>query len=159
MTDDVLGSIGVEGLKIRAYRWFTTYVGFTDANGNYCVDGTFTRPADYKFDFERYDFSVNDHSGGPQQINESNKLGPWNFELANYDKFCGTIFRAAFHYYYKDVQGLRRSPQNSFWATQLKIGAFNESGPNGNHAAERRLLGLGLTIHIYNPDRNSSEIM
>ena len=47
MTDDALGSIGVEGLKIRAYRWFTTYVGFTDVNGNYCVDGTFTRPANY----------------------------------------------------------------------------------------------------------------
>ena len=159
MTDDVLGLIGVEGIKVRARRWFTTYTGITDADGYYHVDGTYSRPANYWFNFERYDFSVNDHGGGPQEIGEYKLEGPWNFELENYDKFCGTIFRAAFHYYYKDIQGLRRPPLNSFWATQLKIGAFNWT-QNSAHGSmwENRPNLLGSLINVFHPDRSSMDI-
>jgi hypothetical protein len=158
MNDDFLGTIGVEGIKVRARRWFTTYTGITDANGYYAVDGWYTRPANYSFDFERYDFSVNDHRGGPQSIGPYNLKSPWNFELANYDKFCGTIFRAAYHYYYKDIQGLRRPPLNSFWSTQVKLAAFDwyENKDNGDMWAGRNIL-FGSLIHIYHPQNGSME--
>jgi hypothetical protein len=159
MNDDVLGTIGVEGIKVRARRWFTTYTGITDANGYYHVDGTYTRPANYWLDFERYDFSVNDHSGGPKEISGPKVEVPWNVDFTGYDKFCATIFRAAHHYYYRDIQGLRRPPQNSFWNTQMKLGAFNESGGDlGDHSSWRRMFGLGEQIHIYGPNRSSMEI-
>jgi hypothetical protein len=70
------------------------------------------------------------------------------------------MFRAAFHYYYKDIQGFRRTPQNSFWATQIKLGVYNyeNEDANGNHAPIRRLFGIGEAIHIYNPSRRIDEI-
>jgi hypothetical protein len=159
LDDDIKGTIGVEGIKVRARRWFTTYTGITDENGYYAVDGWYTRPANYWLEFERYDFSVNNHSGGPREISGPKQEAPWNYHLEGYDKFVGTIFRAAIHYYYKDIQGLRRPPLNSFWATQMKIGAFDETGgSNGDHNAGRRFLGLGEAIHIYRPERSSSAI-
>ncbi|RZK40757.1 MAG: hypothetical protein EOO90_13695 [Pedobacter sp.] len=155
MTDDSLGTIGVEGLKVRARRWFTTYTGITDANGYYYVDGTYTRPANYWMDFERYQFSVNDHSGGPRVIDDIKQKGPWNLHLTDYDRFCATIFRAAFHYYYKDIQGLNRPPENSFWATQVKIGAYNYDGDS--NALPVRGMILGEFINIYNPNNSSRQ--
>lgn len=152
-------TIGVEGIKVRARRWFTTYSGYSDANGNYTVDGWFTRPANYWLDFERYEFSVNDHRGGPQEINGPKIKGAWNVNFEDYNKFCSTIFRAAYHYYYKDIQGLRRPPQNSFWKTQVKLAAFNweEHKDNGDMWAGRNIL-FGSLIHIYRPQRSTMNI-
>ena len=151
-------TIGVEGIKVRARRWFTTYTGITDVNGYYAVDGWYTRPANYWLDFERYDFSVNDHRGGPREISGPKQEAAWNLELTGYDKFCGEIFRAAHHYYYRDIQGLRRPPMNSFWATQVKIAAFDwyENADNGDMWAGRNLL-LGSLIHIYHPQQSSQD--
>ena len=141
-------TIGVEGIKVRARRWFTTYTGISDANGYYAVDGWYTRPANYWLDFERYDFSVNDHSGGPREISGPKQEAAWNVDFTGYDKFCATIFRAAFHYYYKDIQGLRRPPQNSFWSTQVKLGAFDY--PWENNTSLGRVFFFGELIKIYN---------
>lgn len=159
--DDVLGkTIGVEGIRVKVYRWFTTYTGITDAEGYYAVDGWYTRSANYWFQFERYDFSVNDHHGGPQEVSGPNHTeDAWNKDLKEYNKFCATIFRAAYHYYYKDIQGLRRPPQNSFWATQVKLAAFDweQTSDNGDMWEARNGL-LGSLIHIYRPQRTTEEI-
>jgi hypothetical protein len=159
MNDDTYGTIGVEGIRVKAYRWFTTYSGITDANGDYYVDGTYTRPANYWFQFERYDFSVNDHGGGPQEVSGGKMQTPWNIDLTGYNKFCATIFRAAFHYYYKDIQGLRRPPLNSFWGTQVKLAAFNwyENSAHGSMWENRPNL-LGSLINIFHPNRSSMDI-
>lgn len=156
VNDEVLGqTIGVEGIKVRARRWFTTYTGISDADGYYKVDGWYTRPANYWLDFERYDFSVNDHGGGPQEVNGPKIEDAWNVDFTDYDRFCATIFRAAFHYYYKDIQGLRRPPLNSFWATQVKIGAFE--GTHQNNTSLGRTFLFGELIKIYtNPNENQS---
>jgi hypothetical protein len=149
-------TIGVEGLKVRARRWFTTYSGITNAEGYYVVNGQFTKPANYWLDFERYDFSVNDHSGGPMEIGGPKQRASWNRTLDGYEKFCGNIFRAAHYYYYKDIQGLRRPPQNSFWSTQVKLAAFDwyENKDNGDMWAGRNLL-FGSLIHIYHPQNGT----
>jgi hypothetical protein len=89
------------------------------------------------------------------------RKGDWNLSIkGGTQEFYATIFRAAHHYYYKNIKGLRRPPQNSFWKTQLKIRAYNENNndANGNHAAWRRFLGLGSAIKIYNPQNDSKDI-
>ncbi len=48
---------------------------------------------------------------------------------------------------------------NSFWATQLKYRAMNESSSiNGSHCPSCRFLGLGSAIKIYNPQHESQAI-
>ena len=156
MYDDKLGTIGVEGLKVCARRWFTTHTGFVDANGYYSCDGTFKRPANYSYDYERYDFQI--RKGwlfSTAKLDGPKKTGNWDVHhvATSIHSYYSTIFRAAHHYYYKNILGLRRPPQNGFWKTQLKIKAVNETNSDydGNASPARRFLGLGSHIHIFNP--------
>lgn len=92
-------------------------------------------------------------------LNGPKKEGNWDLEMKD-DKqeYYATIFRAAHHYYYKDIKGLKRPPTNSFWRTKLRIKAFYESNGevNGSHREERRFLGA--QIKIYNPENPSIDI-
>lgn len=151
--------VGVEGVKVRARRWFTTHRGIANSSGYYSCDGTFRRPANYSIDWERYEFALQDGWLNGATYNGPKITGNWNLNLRG-DKqaYYATIFRAVHHYYYKDIRGLRRPPQNSFWRTQMKIRAYYEQNDdaNGSHKEERRFLGAQLKI--YNPDRESMRI-
>ncbi len=153
-------SIPLEGVKVRARRLMTTYTGITNRDGHFECDGTFKYKANYSIKWERYDFEIRDSWLGTATYNGPYKKGDWNLDdTIGVQKFYGTIFKAAHHYYYKDIKGLRRPPQNTFWKTQLTIRAYNEANAdNGQHCAPCRFLGLGSAIKIYNPQHPSSEI-
>lgn len=120
--DDNIGTsgnyIGVQGVQVRARRWLTTHRGIADSDGDYSCDGRFRRDANYSIDWERYDFALQDGWLNGATYNGPKKRGNWNLDLnSGKQKYYATIFRAAYHYYYKDIRGLRRPPQNSFWKT------------------------------------------
>ncbi|MFN8438893.1 MAG: hypothetical protein U0V72_14890 [Cytophagales bacterium] len=146
---------GVEGVIVKARRWFTTHQGMVDGNGNYSCDGTFKRDANYSLDWERYDFALREGWLDGANINGPKKEGNWDNDFqgtGDKNAFHAKVFMAAYRYYYQDIKGLRRPPQNGFWKTQLRIRCHNESDPdaNGFHSPVRRFLGLGSAIHIYN---------
>jgi len=163
--DDVLKkTIGMEGIKVKARRWFTTYTGYPDpTTGYYSCSGTFKRPANYSFDFERYEFHVKG-DGVRTYFDGPKRKGSWDYHFArskSQSEYMGaTVFRAAYHYYYKDIGGLRRPPLNSFWRTQMKLKAFNQKNDdiNGNLNSARRFLGLGNQIKLYNPQNDTDEL-
>ena len=154
--------VGVEGVKVRARRWFTTHRGIANSSGYYSCDGTFKRPANYSIDWERYDFALRDGWLNGATYNGPKKIGDWNLNLRD-DKqaYYATIFRAAHHYYYKDIKGLRRPPKNSFWHTQLKIRAYLENvsdeGSLGTHNSGWRAFGLHSPIKIYTYKRQARD--
>ncbi len=161
--DDFIGGyVGVEGAQVRARKWFTTHRGWVGADGYYSCDGTFKRKANYSIDWDRNGvFYLQDGwlngatNHGPKQE------GNWDLNLKdNKQEYYATIFRAAHHYYYKDIKGLRRPPQNSFLKTKLRIRACYETDDdrNGSHKPSRRFLGLGSAIKIYNPENKTEEI-
>lgn len=165
--DEHLGKIGMEGVRVDVKRWFTTHTGFVDANGYYSCDGRFKGSAKYNFKMERYNFRING-AGVREHYSSNTRKGNFDYHFSRKvnesEYFIATIFRAAFHYYYKDIQGLRRPPMNSTWKQQLKIKARNSSDEliNGNFSSYRRFLGLGNHIHIFNqlliPDRTTINI-
>lgn len=157
------GYFGFEGIKVRARRWFTTHTGITDANGNYSCNGHFRRPANYSFKWERYDFEIRNGAMTQPVADGPKQKGDWNVYLnksLGRPYYYSVIFRAAYHYYYKNIQGLRRPPQNAVFKTQLKIRAHYKEDPdkNGQTAEWRRFLGLGSAVHIFNPSRPATEI-
>ncbi len=159
--DNLSRYVGVEGVKVRARRWFTTHTGIANPSGYYSCDGRFRRDANYSIVWERHDFEIRKSWLGMAKYDGPKKRGNWDLNIKDgSQEFYATIFRAAHHYYYKNIKSLRRPPQNSFWQTQLKIRAYNESNndANGNHAAWRRFLGLGSAVKIYNPQNNSQDI-
>jgi len=47
---------------------------------------------------------------------DQKKRGDWNLNIkGGTQEYYATLFRAAHHYYYKNIKGLRRPSQNSFW--------------------------------------------
>ncbi len=144
-------SIPIEGLKVKARRYYTTYIGFTNSMGKFSVNGTFKRPANYCFEWERYDFSIRSGGYGQAGYNGPKIKGDWNLDIPasnTAQKLYATIFRASFAYYYGNRNGLRRPPENSTWNTQLKIGAYQQNGTS-NHCVACGYAGIGSRIKIY----------
>ena len=157
--------VPVNNLKVKARRWFTTHTGITGIDGQnpgcFVCDGSFSGKANYSLDFERYDFEIRDGWLSTATINGPEKKGEWTLDIYNTEtRFWATIFRAAEHYYFGNIKGLRRPPQNAFWNTQLKIRAHYENSENydGYHSPALRFLGLGSAIHIYNPEKQTRDI-
>lgn len=165
-TASVNSLVGIEGLEIKARRWFTTHRGYTDTNGFFICDGTFKNPCNYSFDWERYDFEImgDGASDGISGITyDGPKItGDWYLDITSGKHLnYASTFRPAYHYYYKDRKGLRQPPNNSFWKTKLKLKVFQGSDPDGsvgNHNPARRFLNLGSAIHIYAGGRSFEQI-
>lgn len=143
--------VGVHGAKVRARRWFTTRTSYTDEQGNYSVNGTFKRPANYSIKWKRYQFTVRSGAFGRAKYNGPKQKGDWNVKMGSptsgicddIQQYYAIIFQAAHDYYYNDIKGLQRPPQNSFWKPQMKISAiFQTNSINGRHEAWRRTFGI-----------------
>ena len=159
--DHLQGYVGLEGVEVRARRWFTTHKGIADAQGNYSCDGRFRRDANYKIKWERHQYSIRKGALGQAKLDGPKKRGDWNVDIKDgRQEYYATIFRASHHYYYKDIKGLRRPPQNTFWRPQMKIGARYEENGNigGDHGQWRRVLGILNWINIWDPDRLTQQI-
>lgn len=101
---------GMEGVLITARRWFTIFKGRPDFNGNYLVNGIFNRPCNYRLHFEAPGFNVRESFfnviafiDGPKSDN------PWSTTIGQgYNNFVGHIFRGAYRYHFKNIDGLLR---------------------------------------------------
>ncbi len=102
--------IGLEGVEVRARRWFTTYYGYGDFYGNYSVNGTFKNPCNYSLWMATNNFSVREHLLGLTfHIDGPKTSNNWNYDISSgYDRFEAHIFRGAFRYHYKNIDGLQR---------------------------------------------------
>lgn len=157
--------LGVEGLKVRAKRWFTTHTGFTDANGHFECDGRFKRQADYSFSFEREHFHVRD-----MEISHNNLKGDWNYHMVRENKTSGTIptvspftyatiFRAAYHYCYKNIHGLQRPPTQEKLRAKIKIDPVNKTDNANGVFSSGFFMGISAKhIEIYNHHNRIDEI-
>ena len=150
--------VPVEGVEVRARRWFTTHKGFTNQYGHFTADGTFQRPANYSIDWERYHFALRDAWLSSARYNGPKKAGDWNLYLnSGEQRYYATIFKAAYHYYYKPIKGLRRPLLNGTFRTQLKLKAKLELD-RSTHKWVRGLFSLGSAIKIKKYGRTSDKV-
>ena len=147
---------GVEGIQVRARRWFTTYDGMTNGNGNYTCDGKFKRPANYSIKWQRHHYSIRSGSIGQAKMDGPKKKGNWNVDIQDNDiqQFYAFIHLGAHHYYYGNILGLKRPPLNSSLKPQMKIGGFDKDG-TASHNDDRRYLGIRNQVRMYRRENNS----
>lgn len=153
--------VPVEGVRVRARRWFTTHTGMSNAQGRFSCSGRFRRPANYFIKWKRDDFTIRWSTLSAAKYRGPKKTGDWNLNIkGGTQEYYATIFRAAHHYYYKDIKGLKRPPQNYSWKTKIKISAKYETNDklNGQHCKDCRWFGIFSRIYIYNPQENTSDI-
>lgn len=162
--DTELGWQPIQGVKVRARRWFWTSTGYTDVNGNFRL-GSFKRPVRYQIVWETYQFGIRQKWWwffAKQAVhNGPYRKGSWNANLTSNSLgwFHGTIFQAAYHYYYQDINGLKRPYLNSFWKPRMTIRAHFEDNDDkhGVHSPVS-IAGIFARIRIYNPNRTSPQI-
>lgn len=102
--------VPLEGAEVTANRWFTTYNGYTDANGDYYLDGSFDRVADFTLRFKKNGFKIKRNRFSNVNVTRRNISGnSWSHDLTdNMPQMWGHMFRAAYRYYYGDAAGLQR---------------------------------------------------
>jgi hypothetical protein len=130
----------MEGVKVRARRWFIMYIAHPDFYGNYRMKHKFKRKCNYAIFFETNRFNVKQRfhnilQSGVCWINGPKQTGDWNHTIANgFDRFAGHIFRAAYRYHYKDIGGLRRpiSFRNLYMIKTTYIAINNDNGVGSN---------------------------
>lgn len=130
--DDVLQrQIPVHGAKVRARRWFTTHRGITDIDGNFRVDGTFKRPANYSIVWERANWDIREGWMIQAYYNGPKQQSPWNLAIGsatntNKSMRYATIHRAAHRFFYSQSLGLLKP------TSVQKIAYLHESGEDIN---------------------------
>ena len=154
--DDALNTyIGLEGVKVRARRWFTTHRGYTNAEGYYSCNGRFKRPANYSIVWERTYWDIRSGTFGQAYYNGPKKKGNWNLDIAkNKSLRYATIHRAAFFYWYRPdymVEFLSR-PIHS---RKVKICYYHKQG-NGINGDYWASIGAGILPDIRIYGKNSS---
>jgi hypothetical protein len=159
--DNMSNYMPIQGVEVRAKYWFTTHIGITNAQGYYSCNGTFKHDANYSIKWDRYNFSIRSGTVGQATYDGPKRKSDWYLNIdGGKSKYYATIFRAAYHYYYGDIKGLKRPPENSFWKPQMKIAAIYEvnNDANGLHAAWNRVFGICNWIKLYNPANQSQTI-
>lgn len=153
MFDNSLNKVvPVEGAQILIRQWFTVDSGITDGNGNFST-GTVRGQARYIIQWERQHYDIrNGWFGQAETRGPSKKKESWNYTITDVNDIqYAMIHRAAHHYYYKDIKGLRRPPFDSEMPSRMKIAAIHDlpDGLNGDTSFWRGLAGVLPTIRIY----------
>lgn len=159
--DDAAGRfVPVVGAEVRARRWFTTHIGWTNNNGLYSAVGKFKRPANYSIRWEKYHFSIRTGTFGQATYNGPKQRGNWNKDfgsegsagVSDRHQYYALIFQAARDYYYGSRFGLSSPPRNSDLKPQVKIAADIKARQNDDkdsHAAMYARTGGALpSIYI-----------
>lgn len=124
--------VPLEGVKIerRRHSWSSVNAyGYTNANGEYSLIGSQgSGTSSYKIEFWRNGFKISNSYFDRFEIKE-NGMSRFAFSLDitgdTYEQFCATMFRGAFMYYYRDIDGLKRPFRTGFGAADQRIIAKN----------------------------------
>lgn len=149
--------IPLEGVKVLARRWFTTYTGFTDANGYFTCDGSFKKPANYCIKWERAYWDIREGWFGQAYYNGPKLQSEWNLNIGSEGGKSlryATIHRAAHRFFYKnDTLAKPRGLSKVKIAYQHR--AADEDGVEGRYWLE---FGLGIfpDIQIFGFNDNTS---
>jgi len=105
--DDLLNRlIPIEGVKVRANRWFTTKTGYTNSSG-YFQTGSFKRPVNYSIKWERGYYDIRNGSLLQAYYNGPKQTGSWDLDIYGGESIMyATMHRAAHKHFYGDNLGI-----------------------------------------------------
>ncbi|MBX7205323.1 MAG: hypothetical protein K1X81_07845 [Bacteroidia bacterium] len=157
-----VGWKGLEGVKVRVRRWFTSREALTDMNGYFYINEKFRRDVNYSIKWERQNFQLNLANAGQLYIDGPKQTGAWVLNIGpGLANMISIVHMAAMDYYYKCYYvNLTSPPLNTFFTPRLNIGIYyeNNTSNDGDCRPWARTFGIYNTIRIYNPVRQGDEI-
>ena len=149
--------VPVEGVKVRARRWFTTHEGITNAQGRYSCNGRFRRDANYFIKWKRHQFSIWWSTWSAAKYRGPKKTGDWNLNIrGGTQEYYATIFRAAHLYWYGNIYGLHRPPERTFFGGRVEINAKLKN--DRSSYAHARGIVFGSDIHLKEYGSRTSQV-
>jgi hypothetical protein len=141
--------IPLQGVRMRARRWFDVNEAVTDHNGWYQTGG-FKRPANYSLVFETGGFDIRSGTFGQAMIDGPKQKSSWNVDLWDgVNRFYAHVFRGAWRYHYGYIGGLSRP----FLGFKLKYAAYDKSGSvQGLNIGNWTLFSINPNIFVYRFD-------
>lgn len=125
------------GAKARVFSWFHSATALTDAYGNFYISETFRDHVNYSIKWERADYDLRDERWGQAYYNGPRRdEQSWNLVI-NYglSRAYAAIHSAAHHYFYQNIDGLRRPPRENEQIGRITIGVFDWNNAGGNNDA------------------------
>lgn len=165
--------LAVEGVTVRAKRWFTSRYGVTNNIGFYSISFTFNGQVDYDILWEASEFDVRSGTWGQATTGQNNINGSWSPQImpsAGIIPFAGILsnesfgyahaFRAAFVYYYKNsTWGIKTPPKHQSTIlggnNKIKIGVVNNSATSNYFDVNGAFYGSQVKINF---ESNSLEL-
>lgn len=112
-------NLNLDGVKVRAHRWFETRECLTDNNGNFNMLHQFRHPVDYSIKWERGHYTIMRGNLGQSYFNGPHQKSDWNLVITRSSSggsswLYAHVHRAANRYFYKNINGLRRPGNRNF---------------------------------------------
>ena len=146
---------GLEGANVHFSYFTRTGQGFTNAVGFVASDKGFNYRVNCKLVWERYNFAIKDGVMNRAVIDGPKTDQPWILNITNAtnpndrDWRRAMVHRGAYRYYYQDILGLRRPPENGIFSFQLHYRVRDEVIDGAAlHDPGTQWLGLGSQINI-----------
>lgn len=139
--------IPLQGVRVRARRWFTTHKGETDSKGYFKCDGKFKNPANYSIVWDTKKYNIRDGNILQAYYNGPKKKGDWNLDINDGKSVrYATIHRAAYRIFFGNIGALSRPIINR----KINLAYLHKKG-NGINGDYNQLWGLGIwsDIRIY----------
>lgn len=152
--------IPIEGVKVRARRWFTTKSNLTDSNGDFIIHHSFGGDVNYLIVWERGFWDIRDGNLTQAYYNGPKKSSAWNLNIGGGKSLrFATIHRACHRYTFENVDALSRPILGS--GAKLKINYNDGEGTGVNWGVEWQNVdyGLGLlpNIKIWGKNPNNGQ--
>ena len=153
--DRLRRNIALEGVTVKGWRWFTRRSAITNSSGYYRMGRVRKKYFKYRIAFERYHFKIIDvgtfvgdvirwirgRSAAEVYLGKHRRRGVNKIITSKHNRYLADIFRGAYYYYYKNIDGLRRPPLNRWWKPQMKISA-SETNDASSHVHQRRWIPI-----------------
>ena len=137
------GQVPLQGVKVRARRWFTTRKAYTDADGYFQFDKGFKNKVKYSIVWEGSDWDLRDGYIGQAIYEGPEKKGAWNLEIAN-DGYKSVRYAAIHRAVYRMIKGETYGLSRPL--SRLKISYIHKDGDdNGTYYCE---VGMGIFCDI-----------
>lgn len=154
--------VPLQGVKMRARRWFDVREATTDANGWYQTSG-FKKAANYSLIFETDGFDVRTGTFGQATIDGPKQSSSWNVDLWDgTNRLYGHVFRGAWKYFYGNIGGLSRPKSvydvGTLFKQKLKYSAMDKVGAaQGVNIGNWSFYGTNPNIYVYRYNEDGIE--
>lgn len=130
-------NIPLQGVKVRARKWFNWETQLTDANGVAIMPDDYSGKVNFSIVWESDDWVMLSGASGQAYYNGPSKDSNWDLVIGEggLSYFYAHIHRACYTYWNEATSkyGIKKPYNDSFWTSRVKIHAYDKPDKSRNN--------------------------